>query len=94
MCVCPHLQALLEAGGLILGVLGDGGVGAAALTGPGLGGAAGVPVLIGGLLHLRAHLHRMLRIRLHQGLSGEQPQVCGRVGEEGRKGDENDRDEE
>ena len=70
-----YLQALLEAGGLVLGVLGDGGVGAAALAGPGLARAAGVPVLVGGLLHLGADLHRLLRVGVHQGLGGEQSEV-------------------
>ena len=70
-----YLQTLLEAGGLVLCVFGDGGVGAAAFTGPGLPAAAGVPVLVGRLLDLRAHLHRLVRVSVHQGLGGEQAQV-------------------
>lgn len=61
-----YLQTLLEAGGLVLGVLGDGGVGAAALTGPCLTGSTGVPVLISRLLHLSPNLHRLLCIGFHE----------------------------
>lgn len=71
-----HLQGLLEGRGLVLRVLGNGGVGTGALAGPDLPRACQIPVLIGGLLHLRAHLHRVLAARLHQRLGGEEAQVC------------------
>ena len=70
-----YLQTLLEAGGLVLGVLGDGGVGAAALAGPGLAGTTGVPVLVSRLLHLSPHLYCLLCVSLHKRLRGKQPQV-------------------
>lgn len=71
----PYLQALLEAGRLVLSVLGDGGVGTAAFTGPRLTRPAGVPVLVCRLLDLSPHLHRLLRVGLHQRLGGKQAQV-------------------
>lgn len=61
-----YLQTLLEAGGLVLGILGNGGVGAAALAGPCLAHPTGVPVLISRLLHLSPHLYRLLCIGLNQ----------------------------
>lgn len=73
-----YLQALLEAGCLVLGVFGDGGVRAAAFTRPRLPGAAVVPVLVGWLLDLSPHLHGVLRVGLHQTLSGEQTKVSHR----------------
>lgn len=73
-----YLQALLEAGCLVLGVFGDGGVWAAALTRPRLPGAAVVPVLVGWLLDLSPHLHSVLCVGLHQTLSGEQTKVWQR----------------
>lgn len=78
-----YLQALLEAGRLVLRVLGDGGVGAAALARPRLAAPAGVPVLVGGLLHLSPHLHRLLRVGLRQRLGGEQAQVWGKKDKRG-----------
>lgn len=66
MCSALYLQTLLETGGLVLGVLGNGGVGTAALTGPGLTCPTGVPVLISRLLHLRSHLHCLVCIGFHQ----------------------------
>lgn len=73
-----YLQALLEAGCLVLGIFGDGGVRAAAFTRPRLPGAAVVPVLVGGLLDLSPHLHGVLRVGLHQTLGGEQTKVSHR----------------
>lgn len=87
MCTCVHvfvmrenvyLQALLEAGGLVLSVFGNGGVRAAAFTGPRLRRTAWIPVLISGLLDLSPHLHCMLRIGLHQRLCREQTKVSHR----------------
>lgn len=68
-------QRLLEGRGLVLGVFDDGGVGAAALAAPHLLAAAGVPVLVGGLGQLGAHLHQVVGVGLHQGLGREQAQV-------------------
>lgn len=62
----PYLQTLLEAGGLVLGVLCYGGMGATALTGPCLTFPTGVPVLISRLLHLSPHLHCLIGISFHQ----------------------------
>lgn len=69
-------QRLLEGRGLVLGVLQDGGVGAAALAAPHLPAPARVPVLVGGLSQLGPHLHQVLGVGLHQRLCGEQAQVC------------------
>lgn len=60
-----YLQTFLEAGGLVLGILGDGGVGAAALTGPRLTGPTGVPVLVSRLLHLSPDLNCLVSVGLH-----------------------------
>jgi len=87
LCVCVHvcamrenvyLQALLEAGRLVLGVFGNGGVWATAFTGPRLRWATGIPVLIGRLLNLSPHFHCMVRIGLHQRFGGEQTKVYHR----------------
>lgn len=69
-------EGLLEGSGLVLGVLGDGGVGAGAFAAPHLLGAGRVPVLVGRLRELRPDLHQVLRVRLHQRLCGEQTQIC------------------
>lgn len=73
-----YLQAFLEAGGLVLGVFGNGGVRAAALTGPRLCGATGIPVLVSRLLNLGPHFHCMVRVGFHQRLGGEQTKVSHR----------------
>lgn len=70
-----YLQALLEAGGLVLGIFGNGGVRTAALTRPRLLRTAVIPVLVSGLLDLSPHLHSVLCIGLHQTLGGEQTEV-------------------
>lgn len=69
-------QGLLEGGGLVLRILGDGGVSAGALAAPHLLAARCVPVLVGRLRELRPHLHQVLRVGLNQRLGGEQTQVC------------------
>lgn len=66
-----YLQALLEGGGLVLGVFGDGGVRATAFTWPCLPCTTGIPVLISRLLNLSPYLHSMLCIGLHQRFGGE-----------------------
>lgn len=79
----PDPQGLLEGRGLVLGVFGDGGVGAGAFAAPHFLGAGRVPVLVGGLRELRPDLHQVLRVGLHQRLGGEQAQVCGGSGRTG-----------
>lgn len=69
-------QRLLEGGGLVLRILGNGGVSAGALAAPHLLAARCVPVLVRGLRELRPHLHQVLWVGLHQRLGGEQTQVC------------------
>lgn len=73
-----YLQALLEAGSLVLGVFGDGGVGTAAFTWPRLQRTAGIPVLVSRLLNLSPHFDRVLRIGLNQGFGGKQTEVSHR----------------
>lgn len=75
-----YLQALLETGGLVLGVFGNGGVGAAAFTWPRLPGTTVIPVLISWLLNLSPHLHSMVRIGLHQRFGREQTKVSKKGG--------------
>lgn len=77
-----YLQALLEAGGLVLGVFGNGGVRAATFTRPRLPGATVIPVLISWLLNLSSHLHSMVCIGLHQRFGREQAKVSNKGGEQ------------
>lgn len=62
-----YLETVLETRGLVLCILGDGRVAAVTDACPDpLARILLVPVLIRGLLHLRPHLYRMVRISLHQ----------------------------
>lgn len=70
-----YLQALLEAGSLVLCIFGNSGVRAAAFTWPRLPGTSGIPVLISRLLNLGPNLHGMVCIGLHQRLGREQTKV-------------------
>lgn len=73
-----YLQTLLEAGGLVLGVFGNGSVRAATFTWPRLPGTAVIPVLISWLLNLSPHLHSMVRVGLHQGFGREQTKISNK----------------
>lgn len=73
--ISTYTQRLLERGSLVLRILGDSGVGSATLAAPCLPGAGYVPVLVSGLSKLSPHFHQVIRVCLHQGLSGEQTKV-------------------
>lgn len=71
-----YLQTVAEAAGLVLGLLGDGGVRPMRDARPHALRLAGVPVLVGRLVHLRANLHTVIRIGLDQRFGGEQAEIC------------------
>lgn len=69
-------QGLLEGCSLILGIFGNGCVGASAFTTPHFFSACWIPVLISRLRKLSPDLHQVFRVGFYQRLCGEQTQVC------------------